>query len=257
MEKDFLSKLGLDSNETKIYLYLLKTGVQSVKQISEEIFINRTTVYRYLESLVKKGLAEWIISERGRKIQASPPENLSPLLYKKKSDIQELENNFPSFISNIKTLKPIQKLSTQVRYYTDEDGIEQIIWNTLSASKKTYSYAAFGRRNFINPAFEDKFEEEWARRGLKDIVITNQTHLDYVTKQLVFSYKKNLDIRIIPSSKFYISNDIIIYNNIIAIISLEKNNLVGVEIENTEIAKTQKSIFNIVWEVAKPLKTNV
>lgn len=54
-------------------------------------------------------------------------------------------------------------------------------------------------------------------------------------------------------TKLYLSSDIIIYNDKIAIISLEKNNLSGVEITNQEMVKTQKSLFDIVWEVAKSL----
>ncbi len=45
-----------------------------------------------------------------------------------------------------------------------------------------------------------------------------------------------------------------IYNNVFAIMSLEKNNLLGVEIENEEIAKTQKSIFDLVWSLGESIK---
>ncbi len=250
-----LKNLGLSKREIQVYLHLLKSGVQSIKQISQATGINRTTVYRYTEPLVSKGLAEWIIGDQGKKVQAASPENLKLYLENKKSKFENLEKRIPQTISILKKLKPQNIVQTHVKYFEEEKGIRQMIWNTLETRKILRSYTPFGRRNVINTKWEDKFEHEWKRRKLKDKIITNETNLDYIKKHLVPSYKKTLDIRIISSKKYYITTDIAIYNDVISIISFEKDNLVGVEIENKEMAKTQKSIFDIVWEVAKPLET--
>ncbi|MDD3647010.1 MAG: helix-turn-helix domain-containing protein [Candidatus Dojkabacteria bacterium] len=249
-----LEKLGLDKKEIKIYLHLVNSGVQSIKQVADETSVNRTTVYRYLESLSNKDLVEWIISERGKKVQATPPNNIRLFLSEKKQKLEELERALPSFISQLDTVRPVEKFATQIRYYKGEDGIRQMIWNTLKTKGPLLSFTPFGRRLIINPKFEDNFEREWTRRGLSDKIITNETKLDYVKKQLVPNYKQTLKIRVINSDKYRITNDIAIYNDIIAISSFDKNDLVGVEIENKEMANSLKSIFDIVWEVAKPLK---
>lgn len=254
MTKEILQKLNLDEKEIKVFLMLQKTGVQSVKQISEISIINRTTAYRVLESLEEKGLVEWIIDDQGRKVKASSPEKLNNLLTDQKTTIIELENELPKIIEQMKLTEPSAKLTTQVRYYKGEAGIRQMIWNTLHTKEPARSYAALRRREFIDPKFEKKFEEEWARRKLKDRVIVNELRTDYIKNQMVRSYRKTLELKIIPKEKFYLSNDIIIYNNIVSIMSLEHENLVGIEMENAEITKTQKSLFDIVWEVAKPIK---
>ncbi|MBU0976276.1 MAG: helix-turn-helix domain-containing protein [Patescibacteria group bacterium] len=251
---EVLQKLGLNDKEIVIYLHLTNSGVQSIKQISDATSVNRTTVYRYLESLIKKDLIEWIIGERGRKVQVTPPNNIKLYLSEKKQRLENLEKTIPSLISQLQMIKPIEKFATQVRYYKGEEGIKQIIWNTLQTKGPLYSYTPLGRRDVINPDFEDRFEHEWARRKLIDKVITNETHLDYFRKNLVDSYKKTLEVRILPSDKFYITSDTSIYNNTVSIMSFEKEALAGVEIDNKEMASNQKSIFNIVWEVAKPFK---
>lgn len=254
MDKSIFYKLGLNDKEIEQYLYLIKNGVQTVKQISDKININRTTAYRHLDSLVKKGLAEWIIDERGSKIQATRPENLDLLLNYKKSDVQDIESHLPKFISELNQSKPIRKLETQVRYYKGQEEIQQMIWNTLRTQETMRSYAVLKRREFIDPKFEDEFERQWTDKKLKDRLITKPNRLLYAKTALIKDYRKLLDIRTIPEDKFYITNDIAIYNNIIAIISLEKDNLVGVEIENSEMTKTQKSIFDLVWDVASPIE---
>lgn len=254
MDKTILFKLGLKDKEIEIYLFLNKTGVQTVKQISAATGINRTTTYRYLEALREKGLVEWIIDERGTKVKSTGVDNLNILLKSQRKKFEEVKNDLPPFISQLQLLKPIEKFATQVRYYQGEKGIEQIIWNTLKAKEVMRSYAALRRREFIDNGFENEFEARWAESGLKDKVITNEGRLDYIKNKLVAAYRQNLEIRLIPDNQFCLTNDIAIYNNTLAIISLEKDNLVGVEIENEEIAKTQKSIFDIVWEQANLTK---
>lgn len=254
LDKTMLTKLGVSKDEIDIFLYLCKSDVESVQQISEAVSINRTTCYRYLESLRAKNLIEWVIDKRGRKVKASSPDNLIFLLEKNKNTITEVENNLLPLISQLKVLKPNKKFDTQVRYFKGEEGVKQMIWNTLCTREPLRSYTILRRREFIDPKFEDKFEYEWVRRGLSDSTITNETRISYIKNRLLAQYRKTVTIKIIPSKKFYISNDIAIYNNIVSIASLEKANLVGIEIENEEIAKTQKSIFDIVWEGAKSLQ---
>lgn len=249
-----LKKIGLTPEEIEIYLYLNKVGVQTVKQISKETSINRTTTYRYLELLKEKNLIEWIIGSRGKSVRTTPSESLELLLTEKKVELDKVEQLLPPLLKQLRQDHPIESLATQVRYYEKEKGIRQMIWNSLDTNETLRSYTPLGRREVIDPKFEDEFELEWAKRKLTDRVITNETRIRYIQEELVPSYNRTLSIRIIPAQKFYITNDIAIYNNILTIASLEKSNLVGVEIENEEIAKTQKSIFDIVWEVAKPFR---
>jgi sugar-specific transcriptional regulator TrmB len=254
MDKSLLSALGLNEKEIDIYLFLINERVQSVKQIADSTRINRTTTYRYLESLREKGLVHWIIAERGLKVEVTQSEALQLLLDAKKKELEKISSQLPNYIRQLDLQKPVEKLDTQIRYYKGQKGIQQLFWDSLQAKETTRSYAPLRRRDFINPEFENQLEEEWANRGLKDKVITNENRMNYIKSNLLPIYKETLNVRIIPSKKFYITNDIIVYNNILAIASFEKNNLVGVEIENAEIAKTQKSIFDLVWNIAKPIK---
>lgn len=248
--KNKLTKIGLTESEATIYLQLVNGGIQTVKQIADSTDINRTTVYRHLESLVEKSLAEWLISKRGKKVQLTSPDRIQDIIRTKKKKIQKLEKSLPNLLTTLKKLEKKEKYKTQVRYYEGSEGIKQMIWNTLQAKNTLRSYSPFGRRDFVDPKWEDKFEAEWVRRELSDKIITNETSKTYIDNKLVNSYRETLQIKIIPSEKFYITSDITIYKNTVSIASFEKENLVGVEIENKEMAKTQKSIFDIVWEAA-------
>jgi sugar-specific transcriptional regulator TrmB len=254
MNKDIrkiLKEIGLGEGEIQLYLALQSSGVQTIKQIADTVRMNRTTAYRFLEALKTRGLVEWIVGPRGALIQAAPLEALNVYVQDQKRHLARLEAVLPQVITTLTEARVKKKFSTQVRYFEGELGIRHMIWNTLQTEGQSRSYTMFKRREVISPSFEDDFELEWASKGLKDKVITNETRGEYIRHRLIPDFKKGNEIRIIPSRVYDITNDIIIYNNVFAIMSLEQNNLVGVEIENAEIARTQKSIFDIIWRVAK------
>jgi len=62
--------------------------------------------------------------------------------------------------------------------------------------------------------------------------------------------KKYQHTRVISKDKLYISGDITIYNNVFAVAYWKHGEVVGVEIENAELVKTQRSIFELLWEIA-------
>ena len=57
-----LNKLGLTTNQGKLYLTLLRTGKTSGSILSKETKLARQEVYRLLNELQEKGLVEKIIS---------------------------------------------------------------------------------------------------------------------------------------------------------------------------------------------------
>ena len=55
IESEKLQKIGLNPNEIKIYLVLLRLGQGLAGEISKESQINRTTTYDSIERLIEKG----------------------------------------------------------------------------------------------------------------------------------------------------------------------------------------------------------
>ena len=55
MESELLKRLGMNENEIKIYLFLLKTGTSTAPEISKNTGIDKATIYRGLDNLMKLG----------------------------------------------------------------------------------------------------------------------------------------------------------------------------------------------------------
>src|SRR5690606_5091074 len=107
----------------------------------------------------------------------------------------------------------------------------------------------------VGEEFYNKYVEEFRFRKIRDRVIGNEDCLQYASGYVVKG-KHQLnkdDLRILPKKTFYVSGDTSIYNNTYAVCWWDKGEVVGVEIENPELVKIQKSIFEILWGIAKPI----
>ncbi|MBW2988094.1 hypothetical protein DRJ48_02920 [Candidatus Woesearchaeota archaeon] len=89
-EEKVLEELGLSQNESKVYLTLLELGSTTAGEIAKKSKVHRTNVYDALEGLMKRGLASYIIKDRTKYFEASPPEDLLRYLQDKEERLKEI-----------------------------------------------------------------------------------------------------------------------------------------------------------------------
>ncbi|MBL8014646.1 MAG: helix-turn-helix domain-containing protein [Candidatus Doudnabacteria bacterium] len=253
--KQNLMELGLDETEALVYIDLVNSPGKTLLAVSRSLNIPRTTLYRVCQSLAEKKFVEWVLLENTRKIKAINPNKLDFLVVEQKAKLEGTESSVKSLQKMLKQTAP-NLPGTEVRYYQGKEGIQQIMWNALQARGETLGYSVFGRIELVGKPFTEKYNHEFYSRGLTDRVIVNKSLLRRVEE---FVHKGSLhnedydDIRVIDDDRFYISGDTIIYNNTIALSFWEHGEVVGVEIENPELAKIQKGIFEILWGIGRPV----
>jgi sugar-specific transcriptional regulator TrmB len=252
-----LSALGLTHEEGEVYLSLLAKGEQGILELSRELNIPRTTVYRICDKLVKQGLAVWSVGERGRTIAPVNTETLDHRLGEKQQELKDLE----AVIVNLKALAHSSLKSeafTSIRRYTGRKGMKQLIWNTLSSKSDIVGYSIYGRKKIIGDKFSSKVIAEAKQRGIKDRVIINKRHLKNALDALEGSPQKDYQtVRVVEDKNFYVSGDTYIYDNIYAVNFWDDNEIIGVEIQNKEIVAMQRAIFEQMWAVAGRLEDYV
>lgn len=252
--KQNLINLGLSSDEANVYVHLLNLKSDSVYKISQAVHEPRTNVYRICQSLVDKNFCEWVVVDKSKQIKALHPKQLDFLKIQKESELEVISQS----LNNLEKMINIDVLGaakTEVRYYQGAEGMKQMMWNSLKAKDITFGYSQFGRVDIVGRKFIDKWTDEFRLRGLKDFVITNEKYLDYIVKNIMPEDTKHQltteNIRVITSDLFYVSGDTTIYNNTYAACYWDRGEIVGVEIENSEIVKMQKSIFDLLWKLGK------
>ncbi len=251
-----LRLLGLDQQQSLLYLDLLEKGARSPLELSRDTNLNHTSVYRYLEDLQRLGLAEELPADHRTRFQARSPEDLEYLISKKEADLEKVKTVLPDLMTSLKLITQSSSSPTEVVYFRGKAGLQQLLWNTLKAAGKD-EVVGFGYLNWnehIGSFFAEKLRQECIDRKIaaREILNTFQDWKEYTNNKIYAT--KFYRHRFLPYSQFPITHDTYIYNDVFAMLHSFKGEVFGLEIHNGEIARTQKQIFNFLWSHAKEPK---
>lgn len=252
---DKLAAFGLTREEGRVYASLLGKPAQSILALARELSLPRTTVYDLTTSLIEKGLLERIVEYKRMKVRAYEPKILEGAIQKQKDRVTQLEKNLTFLESHLPRSLNLAA-QTQVRYYHGASGFRQMMWNALAARDEHVGYSIFGRSDVVGEKAVQQWMSEMIKRNIKDRVIINpkKESLRFLTKPGQHESRSIYqNTRMIDEKVLSISGDTTIYNNVFAVAWWKEGEVVGVEIENPDLVKTQKSIFEILWKLAKPL----
>lgn len=256
-----LTDFGIADIEAKIYLFLANREPQTVLQIAGALNLPRTSIYDHVQVLINRGLVERIMKYKSQAFRAHPLSILDSVIDQEKTRLENLSESLKFLKENITNISDIHTPITQVRYFHGASGIRQMMWNALSAKKETVGYSVMGRRAIVGDKFVKRFLEEFDKRKLIDrtLINPNPETLKYTSggnlslQGKLTSFER---IRTLPENTLKITGDTTIYNNIFAVMYWKKGEIVGVEIENTELVAMQKSMFEILWKLGKPIEKN-
>lgn len=251
-----LEAFGLNPTEAEIYLHLVSRQPKTILELARDLNLPRTSVYDNAVKLADKGLIQKVVTFKSQRLKAYPLSILQDGLDKQKAHLIELQDKLATLDASLAQTLTVPA-TTEVRYFYGVQGFRQMMWNTLKA-KEVFGYSQFGRVEVVGEAFTKKFSNEAAARGIHDRSITNPELIQkYVTSdsndpEIRDARSRYQEFRCLGKDKLYVSGDISIYNNTFSATYWKQGEVVGVEIENAELVKTQRSIFELLWSIAEP-----
>ena len=240
-----LMQFGLSDKEAKVYLALLELGPSSVTEIARRARVTRTNAYHLLNSLLSHGLVSSSESQSKVIFSAEKPERL---FYMMKEQLHQAERNCKEAEELMPELKsiyhdPDQKL--RVRYYEGVEGIITAYEDTLSARSEILGYASVEHQHSFFPGYFPEYYERRTEKGIAVKCFLAETEDSLRIKSL--DKEHNRETFIVPK-RFKISPEINIYDDKVAIMSLEEK--FGVIIESREVADAFKKLFDLACERA-------
>jgi sugar-specific transcriptional regulator TrmB len=251
-----LARFGLTKPESDIYLALYGQDPMTVVDLTKSTRLPRTTIYDTVDKLIEKSLIEKCVKYKTTAFRAFPITILEDTILQEESRVRSLSDSLSELSKLLPTIsKPTGQ--TEVRYYHGAFGFKQMITRTLEAENGTIGYSQFGRVEVVGEKFMNWWKEEMRIRKIHDRVITND--MPEIRKFLTMPKEKSTrdpfqETRVLPRSKLAVSGDITIYNNIYAITIWNDSEITGIEIESPLVISLQKSIFETLWDIAKPWK---
>jgi DNA-binding MarR family transcriptional regulator len=248
-----LTRLGLSPEEVQIYLHLLEKGSLSALQISRNIHIARTRVYRLLDKLEAAGLVTQKFGDLGLKFTASSHRQLELLLAQRQSELDGLKASMPLIFGQLASLERQGEEGSHIYYHHGIDGLKHVTWNSLRAKGELRIYeVSESMTAFLPQEFSEKVREEFGARKTKILQLTNLTHIKPYTEML--ENVKYWTPRYIDPKELSIKTEIMLYNDMTVLYHYLNRDIFCVEIENADQATMQRQIFDYIWSHARSMK---
>lgn len=241
--KKILQNIGLSDKEAKIYLALLELGEALPSTIARRTGVKRPTTYVVLEQLQKQGLVSYAKKGRTTYYQALNPHSLLEKQYK---TYHALEESLPDLLA----LHHQYTVTPQMRIFEGKEGLIRIMEDTLISTTDLHVWADTGLAT--TGILKDYYPSYIKKKIANNLWVRGVVCDEEVGRNFAEKGKEELrELYFVPRDKFPFKNEIIIYEDKVAIIAHEDR--VGVILQNKNIADTQRSIHLLTFEYAKQL----
>lgn len=237
---DALRTIGLTEKETAVYLALLQIGRASAYSVAEKSRLKKPTTYVILDELIEKGLAVRIPRVKKQLYVARSPEEAFGVAEEK---LMLAKQKLPELLALTKGATT--KVSTL--YFEGTEGIKQLLEYRTKDMRGKELVGFYARDSTTDPKLNPYFKEEWApsmqQHGItmRAIVPDHPSLKEYRDADAKF----NREIKVVPLAAYSSEVAIDTIGDIVRI--HDYKNLQGIAVENADVAKTVREIFEMVW----------
>jgi len=238
-----LQLLGLNQKEAKIYLANLELGEATIQEIASQARLKRPSLYHIIKDLIKRELIYSVVREKKRKFVAADPSELEKIIKRHDEVLKETIPELKALTGTSALTKP------KMRLYEGLDGIKVVYQDILDTKKPVKAFSGVKSGYKALGEFADQYIGERIKNNIPIKLIAPD---DFWGRGHQRKDKKSKrETRLIPKDKFPFEMEANIYGNKVNFVGFKKGRLVGVIIENPEIAKTMESIFDFAWGCVK------
>jgi len=244
-ELDFV-KLGLNRNEAKVYIYLLKNGESLAGGIIKFTALHRNIVYDNLEKLIEKGLVSFVRGGNGKIFRANSFEAIEDMLEKDQKLLGEKKTSARKMKKEIEKLVKGSSEEQDAIVYRGINGIKAIMRDTLKDGK---DYVVFGAPKFSNDLMGNTY---WLNYNLKRE--KKKMKIKMIFNEDLREWSKTIRnkltmIKFLPE-KFDSITETIVYGDKIAIMVWTEKPIATL-IKDKNLAKAYRKYFEILWKESK------
>jgi HTH-type transcriptional regulator, sugar sensing transcriptional regulator len=239
-----LQKTGLTQKEARVYLALLELGKADIGDISRLSGLKRPIIYIIIEELLKKGCVTQLPDKKVNTYQA-----IDPLVIL--SQLKTTAKYFSEMIPFLHSLSNKGKKRPKLHFIEGRGNVWKNLTETIQEKEGFYisSYSKINKfyPNSINDFINKEHKIFNQVRG-RHIIPDNEEDIA-LGKELT---KVKQLVRILPK-KEDVGMDFALYKNRLSITLFEENPF-AVTIESEELAKSLRTIFEVVWENSKEIE---
>jgi len=242
MDIEILEDLGLTKSEIKIYISLLELGSTNAGNILKKSKLQNSVVHRALNSLIEKGLVNYVLEGKRKIYSATDPENFNKYIDDKKE-------RFKQILPELKKKQLLAKEIKSATIYNGKRGIKEVYYKLINLPNSK-EYITFGGGLDVAKFMGD----DWWMLLHKKRVLNNlpaRQIYDETVKYIGIEIIKNpiTKIKYLPSN-FAQFQETVIVKDYIAI-NVFSNEGYSFLIKDKKVADGYRKYFEALWKLAK------
>lgn len=242
-----LETIGLTELEAQVYLYFLENGQSKVTQVYKALKTDKSSTYRVIENLSKRGLLIGLGEEYGKQFIVSDPNLLIELAKKKQEDLEVASDAISKYISALTQDKGELFKRENITIYEGQDAYRKIMQKRLDEKAEVI-------REISNAKIvADNVEGYWE---YMEYFIPRRVKLGIKHKSIVMSADKNRkyeksDPKLLKEVKYIsgkpFASTIVTFNDYTSIYNEASDRKLGILIKDKMIAQTIEVFFDVLW----------
>lgn len=248
MIQDVLRRIGLTSNEIKVYIALIDLGKATSGKILQKANLNTGKIYDILGALKKKGFISEITESGVKHFSPANPKQIFSYLDERKKEVQLQEDSLNKILPSL--LKKINesKSSPKVEVFYGINGLKTAHYKESErySSKQTLRiFGIMGREKYASELYDYYIYNLYAKR--KKSKVKTKKILDTAARKYRKDHEENALIKYFP----YVSPVAIVTIADLTIIDIVIEDPIVITIESKEVADSFIQQFELLWKLAK------
>lgn len=236
-----LAKLGLSDKEAQVYVTLLNEGATAAEALAKRAKLNRSTTYVQLKTLMSLGFVSTF--KRGTKtlFEAESPNNLDRLLERQTLELEAQRNRAKLLIPDLMQLYGSAGIRPVIRTFEGKQGLMSMRQNLLNQNCRELYIASD-----IDALYNIFTREELMAHSLQRVKMNIKSYVLYNKEGEDALLVPPQELKRLPKDKFPFSSDVYISGDTVSFTNC-KDDIVGVTIQNKQIAESMLAIFKLAW----------
>ncbi|MEI6498582.1 MAG: helix-turn-helix domain-containing protein [bacterium] len=247
---DILTRSGLTAKEASVYEILLQTGEIGMKGLLEKTPYKKGDLYNILYALRDKNFVESIEKDKKLSFKANDPYMIKDYLIDQAQRFRDAENIFSSVLPYLSDMFKMTTEKPIVRVLEGFDGIKELYEDTLRENSPIMA--------FLEGAESDKRVWRWLRDHYVEkrkkahiyarVIVSREINDGGINEYTEKDKNELRETRIVNKKIFPSKLEIQIYGNKVSFANYNRNDaLVGVIIDNKNIAESMRGLFELAW----------
>lgn len=246
-----LTQAGLKGDQAIVYEALLKSGPKKASSLGNFVPFKRSLTYKILTELVEMGLV--VKKEEPRKVavfEAAHPFKIKEWVEKRQEQFKNAEVALSGFLPKLVSDFNMVLGMPGIQIFEGLEGAKKVLADSLSVKGEIYSYVDSEAVNKNYPEINREYVGKRVGAGISKKMILQDS--EFVRKHIKTFNSKTTQARVILVKQPF-SSVMQIYGTKVSYITLQGKNIVSVIIDNPNISQMHKTLFEVMWQNAKPI----